>query len=544
MEANEENFILVKIHIELNSGFHKELEFSKRESEISLENWNIENIDLTPLSSCKKLVTLNLIGNSIEYIDLTPLSSCKKLQRIWLKDNELEKIDLEPLSTCHDLRELSITGNLLREIDLNPLQGCANLELLGLGDNRFKNINLESLTDCKNLDTLYLYRNRFKTIDLSPLGSLAKFKELYLYWNELQEIDLSPLRSCLDLEILQLQSNRLQSIDLTPLNHCTSLEELNLSRNMLTRIDLEPLSGCTQLEKLGLSDNQLQDLDLTPLVMCKGLSVVYLEGNRFRKLDLTPLGLSSGLTSSSFETNFKVSSSVQWLETLYSETNCWGIPDEITVSLQYDAPVFCRDLRVITQILDSITESEPEWKTTHLLHNMLSLLDMGWLGMLDVDAGPLITELLRIQSEYGQEAVLKRILAQVSTQIDSDRTTIGLDEQQMAEVPELADKYDKVIDLRKGELEQVVVMKTDSGLDLRPLWLTAYGSLVLNTLGLGTRCGHDDAEIIQQALSDMGFGLQIAQSDRNQNVIGMSKPLREYIWNLANYKSELRRLDS
>ncbi len=535
---------MVKIHIELNSGFHKELEFSKRESEISLENWNIENIDLTPLSSCKKLVTLNLIGNSIEYIDLTPLSSCKKLQRIWLKDNELEKIDLEPLSTCHDLRELSITGNLLREIDLNPLQGCANLELLGLGDNRFKNINLESLTDCKNLDTLYLYRNRFKTIDLSPLGSLAKFKELYLYWNELQEIDLSPLRSCLDLEILQLQSNRLQSIDLTPLNHCTSLEELNLSRNMLTRIDLEPLSGCTQLEKLGLSDNQLQDLDLTPLVMCKGLSVVYLEGNRFRKLDLTPLGLSSGLTSSSFETNFKVSSSVQWLETLYSETNCWGIPDEITVSLQYDAPVFCRDLRVITQILDSITESEPEWKTTHLLHNMLSLLDMGWLGMLDVDAGPLITELLRIQSEYGQEAVLKRILAQVSTQIDSDRTTIGLDEQQMAEVPELADKYDKVIDLRKGELEQVVVMKTDSGLDLRPLWLTAYGSLVLNTLGLGTRCGHDDAEIIQQALSDMGFGLQIAQSDRNQNVIGMSKPLREYIWNLANYKSELRRLDS
>ncbi|MFW9863798.1 MAG: leucine-rich repeat domain-containing protein [Candidatus Thorarchaeota archaeon] len=533
---------MVKLHIELDSGFRKELEFSKRESKISLANWKIESIDLTPLSSCKNLATLDLIGNSIEYIELTPLGSCKKLQRLWLKDNEIEKLDLSPLSTCHDLRELSVTGNQLREIDLHPLQECANLELLGLGQNRFKTISLEPLTDCKNLDTLYLYRNRFKTIDLSPLRSLSRLKELYLYWNELEEIELSPLSSCLELEILQLQSNLLRSIDLTPLNHCTSLKELNLSRNMLTSIDLEPLSGCTRLGKFGLSENQLQDLDLSPLAMCEGLYVVYLEENRFRTLDLTPLGLSSGLESSSFDVNFKVSSNVQWLETLYSEPNFWGLPDEITVSLQYDAPVFCKDLRVITQILDSIIENEPGWKTTHLLHNMLSLLELGWLGMLDVDAGPFLTELLRLQRDYGKESVLKRVLVQISTQIESGLTTIGLDEQRMTECPELADKYDKVINLRKGELEQVVVVKTDSGLDLRPLWLTAYGFLVLNTLGLGTSCGHDDAKMIRQALSDLGFDLQINQLSTNQNATEISRPLREYIWILADYKSNRRRM--
>jgi Leucine-rich repeat (LRR) protein len=533
---------MVKIQVETNTGFRKELEFGKRESEIILENRNIESIDLTPLSSCKKLVTLDLIGNSIEEIDLSPLSSCKKIQRLWLKDNELDEIDLTSLGACRELRELSITGNHLREIDLRPLQECTNLELLGLGDNQLKTIDLTPLTDCRHLDTLYLYTNRFKTIDLSLLKSLSEFKKLYLYWNELQELDLSPLSSCTKLDILQLQSNLLTTIDLTPLRTCMLLGELNLSRNRLTSIDLEPLSACTQLDKFGLSDNQLQELDLSPLVMCENLSVVYLDGNRYRRLDLTPLAPSSRLASSSFEVNFKVSSSVEWFETLYSKDNFWHLPNEIQVPLHYDLPVFCRNLRVINRILTSIVKSESKWKTTHLLHNMLSLLDLGWLGMLDVDARTLLRELLHVHSEDGREAVMDQVFTQVLTQIDAGLTTIGLDLQRIAEYSELVDKYDKVIDLRKRELEQVEVLATDSGLDLRPLWLTAYGSLVLNSLGFGTSCGPDDIEILQQALSKLGCTLHIIHSGTIQNKTKVSNTLKEYIWRLADYQSRLRTL--
>ena len=425
---------------------------------------------------------------------------------------------------------------------MSPLQSCINLELLGLGTNRLKSIDIEPLKKCENLKVLYLFDNRFKTIDLTTLRSFSNLEELYLYRNDLQEIDLAPLSSCPELKILQLQTNHLQTIDLAPLNSCTGLEELNLSRNMITGIDLNPLSACTQLEQFGLSDNKILAMDLSPFVFCEELSVIYLDGNRFQKLDLTPLGLSPRIARGSFEINFKVSSSVQWLETLYSETNFRSLPNEITVSLQYDIPVFSKDIKVITQILDSVIENEPGWKTIHLLHNMLSLLDLRWLGMMDVDAGPFLTELLRIQSEYGQDAVIKRILAQVSTQIDLGLTTIGLDVKRMAEYPELANKFDKVTDLRKGEIEQVEVMNTDLGLDLRSLWLTAYGFLVLNALDLGTHCGSDDIEMVQQALSDMDSELRITNSETIQHVTELSPGLREYIWHLADYKSELRRL--
>jgi Leucine-rich repeat (LRR) protein len=483
-----------------------------------------------------------LIDNSFEHIDLTPLGSCKNLQFLWLKENELETIDLSPLSACRELRELSITGNNLREIDLTPLQVCTTLELLGLGDNQLKTIDLNPLTDCEHLDTLYLYTNRFKTIDLSPLTSLSEFRELYLYRNAFRELDLSPLGSCTKLDILQLQSNLLTTIDLIPLRTCTLLGELNLSRNRLSSINLEPLSACTHLSKFGLSDNLLQKLDLSPLVMCEDLSVVYLEGNRYRRLDLTPLAPSPRLASGSFEVNFKVSSSVEWFETLYSKDNFWGLSNEVQVPLHYDVPVFCRDLRVIARILTSIVEREPEWKTTHLLHNMLSLLGLGWLGMLDVDARPLLTKLLRIHSRDGRAAVMDSVFTQVSLQIDSGQTTIGLDLQQMAEYPELVDKCDKVIDLRENELKQVEVLTTDSGLDLRPLWLTAYGSRVLNSLGFGTSCGHGDIEILQQAFSNIGYELRTTHSGAIQRKTEVSEPLREYIWRLADYQRHLQGL--
>jgi len=136
----------------------------------------------------------------------------------------------------------------------------------------------------------------------------------------------------------------------------------------------------------------------------------------------------------------------------------------------------------------------------------------------------------------------QRAIALVSAQIDAGSTTIGLDVQRMGECPELVDKSDRVANLRREEMEQVDVIETDSGLDLHPLWLTAHGYQVLSALGLGTGCGTDEASSVQQALSDLGFELRTTRSEAANYVTELPLPLREYIWHLADSRSQLRRL--
>ncbi len=309
-----------------------------------------------------------------------------------------------------------------------------------------------------------------------------------------------------------MSTNQLQTVDLAPLGNCTGLSKLNLSHNILDRIDLHPLSACTGLRELALSDNRLSTLDLSPLVMCAELVRMYLQNNRFRRLDLTPLALANELDSDCWETHFFADPHIQWIETLFSESDFWRLYGDVKPYIHYDAPSFIPDLAVISRILSKVITGEPEWKTVHLLHSTLSLLGIGWLGMVDTDAASLLTEYFTEPEGQRQGMLEQRAIALVSAQIDAGSTTIGLDVQRMGECPELVDKSDRVTDLRREEMEQVEVIETDSGLDLHALWLTAHGHQVLSALGLGTGCGTDDASSVQQGLSDLGFELRTTRS--------------------------------
>lgn len=541
MEFLERKIVVIILNAEISDGTIEEFEVDDDQTEVYLEYCDIISIDLSPLSSCDELVKLSLISNAIERIDLTPLKSCANLQFLWLKENELETIDLSPLSLCHNLRELSITGNFLREVDLSPLRNCTGLELLGLGANRLKHVDLEPLRYFGELDVLYLFDNGLKSIDLDPLRSCMKFKELQLYQNDLTEVELTPLRTCVNLNWLDVSTNQLSVIDLAPLGTCTNLSKLNLSSNLLESIDLRPLSACRGLDALALNNNWLTTLDLSPLVMCQDLTQIYLQNNKLRKLDLTPLGLADGLSSSSWEMHFFVDSYIPLIETLFSEQNFWSVYSETPLSIRYDTPLFIPDLTVISQIMNKVITSELKWKTTHLLHNTLLLLGLEWLGMVDTDAASLLTEYFPGPGEQEQGLLEQRVISLVSAQIDTGFTTIGLDVQRMGECPELAVKFDQVADLRRREMEQVEVVETNSGLDLHPLWLTAYGYQILSALGLGTRCGPDEKVSVQNALSNLGVELGISHSGTANYAAEMSQSLREYIWYLADYKSELQR---
>ncbi len=80
-----------------NEDTQRVVEFEEDISEIVLSKRRITNIDLTPLSSCTNLQSLNLASNKLQFIDLTPLSSCAGLHELDLTFNELQKIDVTPL---------------------------------------------------------------------------------------------------------------------------------------------------------------------------------------------------------------------------------------------------------------------------------------------------------------------------------------------------------------------------------------------------------------------------------------------------------------
>ncbi|MFX1483327.1 MAG: leucine-rich repeat domain-containing protein [Promethearchaeota archaeon] len=159
---------------------------------IKLENRQIKNIDLSPLTRCLFLRYLDLSQNSLEKIDLSPLGPCKNLRVLYLHENKLTKIDLSTLQSCTNLERLSLSNNQLRKIDLNPLGACHYLR-------EFK-----------------LYANKLKTIDLSPLKTCFNLTDIYLGYNKFRTVDLSSLSFCQSLGKITLQGNSPRSIDITP----------------------------------------------------------------------------------------------------------------------------------------------------------------------------------------------------------------------------------------------------------------------------------------------------------------------------------------
>ncbi len=92
------------------------------------------------------------------------------------------------------------------------------------------------------------------------------------------------------------------------------------------------------------------------------------------------------------------------------------------------------------------------------------------------------------------------IEVRVCQQIDRGGTTIGIDVERFFRTPvtELTRRASRTLELRAKEMQGLTLRTNDPdrvkskdalrwkmGIDLRPLWLTAYGYEVLSTMGLG-----------------------------------------------------------
>ncbi|MFW9964403.1 MAG: hypothetical protein ACFFCX_12605 [Candidatus Sifarchaeia archaeon] len=102
-------------------GRQEETKFQSEDRMIELTTRAAKMVDLSNLSKCTKLETLNLANNMLEELDLSPLSNNQKLTEIRLENNHLSNLDLWPLGNCHSITRLNIVQNRLQSLDVTPI---------------------------------------------------------------------------------------------------------------------------------------------------------------------------------------------------------------------------------------------------------------------------------------------------------------------------------------------------------------------------------------------------------------------------------------
>ncbi len=360
---------------------------------------------------------------------------------------------------------------------------------IDLGKKGISTINLTPLASCTNLQKLWLDENQLLSIDLTSLASCSNLQELYLYTNQLKSIDLTPLASCIDLKALGLDENQLESIDLTPIFNCANLQTLYLSDNQLQNIDLYPLSSCQELQELRLFGNPVRTLDLTPLVGCNNLKELYLPW-----------------------------SDVEIIESCYS----WlKLERGIIVYQRPTTPIPWYFLHRVSQKYRN---------DTRVQQDILSGLGLGSYGFIDTS---FYHDFLAIPPEANLVTACQRIipllLENIVKAIGNGNATTGLMvEELFGQHQEIADRLPEIIELRDAEIQRVKIAVKDNAVDLRELWLTAYGYNILNALDIGLSTNLNTLEQIKSILAEMGFELKTGK-DSESGVI-MSEELKHTIW--------------
>jgi len=110
-------------------GRQEETKYRRDDKKIELIMRAAMKVNLSNLSECTNLLTLNLANNMLEELDLSPLSGNKTLVEIRLEDNHLPALNLWPLVSCPELRRLNLTRNRLHALDVTPVLVRSQVQL-------------------------------------------------------------------------------------------------------------------------------------------------------------------------------------------------------------------------------------------------------------------------------------------------------------------------------------------------------------------------------------------------------------------------------
>ncbi len=245
--------------------------------------------DISVLSQCTKLETLNLTGNEIE--DLSPLLDLQELTWLSLWNNKIT--DISPLLSLTKLEYLDIEENEIENI--SALSGMTALEKLYTGKNPLQSINtVYGLTSLKSLG---LKEAGLTDEDIEGLSALTGLTELMLEDNEeLSEKTMDALKEALpnctithselkasgvvlgilefEIDETEVSAPDLGIEDISTVANFTDIVSLDLNSNLIS--DISALSGLTTLESLDLSGNYIESVSaLSGLTAMQELNLDY-----------------------------------------------------------------------------------------------------------------------------------------------------------------------------------------------------------------------------------------------------------------------------
>jgi len=162
--------------------------------------------------------------------------------------------------------------------------------------------------------------------------------------------------------------------------------------------------------------------------------------------------------------------------------------------------------------------------------DLLCALKLNNYGFIDCDLSKLFRDLPEdTPIDKARTRVQERVLEEILRAADQKRATTGLNLEEMyTQHGEIAQRVQQIIELRKLEIQRVQVEEKEDMVDLRELWLTAYGYEICSALGLQLTTDFEGFEQVKNAASELGFDLKTGET--SVSGVKMSDELKQAIW--------------
>ena len=306
-----------------------------------------------------------------------------------------------------------------------------------------------------------------------------------------QRVDLSNLTRCQDLKKLDLSHNMLEELDLSPVSSCSLLEEINLQSNHLTQLNLWPLKDSINLTFIDVSENRLHGLDLTPIFLDTKVrmdsSVVVTADNILRYV-------------------FTKEELVNQFQLLRPDGAEWAVPPVVIWNM-YSDMTERYDWAHLRERIDTVFQRMTPLQWYGAQRGFLQALGISMIDGFDGDPRLLLDLAVNKMSfEEARQAIFNTSVNLMEKQLHQDGPTLFLDVENMRETS-ASKLIPLIVEKRKQEVENTVLLIKGSKVFLRPLWLTHYGFKILSASNMGLTTDLEGLESLRKSFDEIDMEL-------------------------------------
>ncbi|XP_067040217.1 uncharacterized protein [Acropora muricata] len=250
--------------------------------DLTMDNYDLENIESGTFSRMHHLSRLSLFGNKLSHIQRGMFDGISSdLHELYLTSNQIVSVEdgtfeqLGPLgklnlahnslSSAPDLTGLNSSTYILLDhnkiTDLRPLGKSGNMEFIGLklGNNRIEYIPPDLFQKITITGWLDLSVNKLRSIPHNLFFRSSHLSFLGVSSNYISKIDNESFAGLKTLQTLMMAKNNLTFLPNDTFQGIT-LQALLLHSNAIKKIDVRAFAGLYELKSLTLFDNLLTSL--------------------------------------------------------------------------------------------------------------------------------------------------------------------------------------------------------------------------------------------------------------------------------------------